>query len=100
MDKNERFRRISKAVGRGRNKKDCYDKYKELKAESKAKLSVENIAMRSRLGGHAQQPSQSREKSLRGKDHDRVKDFSSTSFAIRSESGCGSHGSQTLPSYL
>lgn len=28
LDKNERFRRVSTFVGRGRSKKDCYEKYK------------------------------------------------------------------------
>lgn len=40
LDKNERFRRVSALVGGGHNKKDCYDKYKELKAEAKLKQNT------------------------------------------------------------
>lgn len=40
LDKNERFRRVSALVGGGHNKKDCYDKYKELKAEAKLKQTM------------------------------------------------------------
>lgn len=40
LDKNERFRRISAIVGSGHNKKDCYDKYKELKAEARIKQTT------------------------------------------------------------
>ncbi|CAN0154358.1 unnamed protein product [Ectocarpus sp. 12 AP-2014] len=39
LDKNERFRRVSALVGGSHNKKACYEKYKELKAEAKLKAS-------------------------------------------------------------
>ncbi|CAB1097973.1 unnamed protein product [Ectocarpus sp. CCAP 1310/34] len=37
LGKNERFRRVSALVGGTHNKKACYEKYKELKAEAKLK---------------------------------------------------------------
>ncbi|CAM9593369.1 unnamed protein product, partial [Hapterophycus canaliculatus] len=40
MEKNERFRRVSALVGGTHSKKECYDKYKELKAEAKFKQTI------------------------------------------------------------
>lgn len=40
LDKNERFRRVSALVGGSYSKKECYDKYKELKAEAKLKQTA------------------------------------------------------------
>lgn len=50
LDKNERFRRISALVGGGHNKKDCYDKYKELKAEAKTKQTTLRTASGMSIG--------------------------------------------------
>eukprot|EP00904_Undaria_pinnatifida_P010389 jgi/Undpi1/6480/HiC_scaffold_20.g08959.m1 len=40
IDKNERFKRVSALLGGSHTKRDCYDKYKELKAETKLKRSI------------------------------------------------------------
>lgn len=43
MDKNERFRRVSALIGGSHSKKECYDKYKELKTEAKLKQNASRI---------------------------------------------------------
>eukprot|EP00903_Cladosiphon_okamuranus_P016847 g15536.t1 len=49
VDKNERFKRVAAAVGH-HSKKDCYDKYRELKAEAKLKQATSRAASRVSIG--------------------------------------------------
>lgn len=50
VDKNERFKRVSVLVGGHHSKKDCYDKYRELKAEAKLKHATSRAASGVSLG--------------------------------------------------
>lgn len=50
VDKNERFKRVSAVVGGNHSKKDCYEKYRELKAEAKLKQATSRAASGVSLG--------------------------------------------------
>ena len=44
LEKNERFKRVALLVGGNHSKKDCYDKYRELKAEAKLRQNTSRKA--------------------------------------------------------
>lgn len=50
LDKNERFKRVAFLVGGNHSKKDCYDKYRELKAETKLKQNAARKASEVSVG--------------------------------------------------
>lgn len=50
VDKNERFKRVSVVIGGNHTKKDCYDKYRELKAEARLKHTTSRAASGVSLG--------------------------------------------------
>ena len=50
VDKNERFKRVSAVVGGSHSKKDCYDKYRELKAEARLKQETSRATSGVSLG--------------------------------------------------
>lgn len=64
LDKNERFKRVSILVGGTHSKKDCYDKYRELKAEAKLKQAT------SRASGASLGSGSSRDRHPSAKTHD------------------------------
>lgn len=70
MEKNERFRRVSALVGGRHSKKECYDKYKELKAEAKLKQAVSKQNLASAAGVNSSRRDHNPPKKHTGTTHD------------------------------